>query len=128
MSKEGFSYGEKLFDYKHWINGGRFKSALFTDHKNILAYFVPDARPPTTTKSNHKRMDRWAERLMTLRYLIFHIDGEDNRLADLGSRWGNRFAKTKLADAQDGWHPIKFLRALTTTVAGRRSDQELVCV
>lgn len=86
MSKEGFSYGEKLFDYKPWINGGSFKSDLFTDHKNLLAYFKPDTRPSTTTKSNPKRMDRWVERLMTLRYRIHHIDGEDNRLTDLGSR------------------------------------------
>ena len=34
ISKEGYSYGEKLHDYKHWINGGKYQSALFTDHKN----------------------------------------------------------------------------------------------
>ena len=30
-----------------------------------------------------------------MKYIIYHIDGTENRLADLGSHWGSRFAKTK---------------------------------
>ena len=97
VSKEAFCFGEKLFDYKHWVNGGRFDTDLFTDHKNLLALFDNEVRPETCNKSNRKRMDRWAERLLTMRYRIHHIDGEENRLADLGTRWGNRFAAAKAA-------------------------------
>ena len=32
---------------------------------------------------------------MRMWYTIHHIDGIHNHLADLGSRWGNRFAKDK---------------------------------
>ena len=113
VSKESFAFGEKLFDYKHWINGGKFKSDLFTDHKNLLALFDDKARPETCNKSNRKRMDRWAEQLRTMRYRIHHIDGDENRLADLGSRWGNRFAKAKVQEAAGGlsdFSPKQFLR------------------
>ena len=105
VSKEAFSYGEKLYDYRHWINGGKYDSDLFTDHKNLLALFDNEVRPVTCNKSNRKRMDRWAERLLTMRYRIHHIDGEENRLADLGSRWGNRFATAR---AQEGQVPADF--------------------
>ena len=30
-----------------------------------------------------------------MQYTIHHIDGEHNHLADLGSRWGNRFARRR---------------------------------
>ena len=30
-----------------------------------------------------------------MKYIIYHIDGTENRLADLGLRWGSLFAKTK---------------------------------
>ena len=43
------------------------------------------------TKPNGQRRDRWALNMRALWYQIFHIDGEENRLADLGTRWGNRF-------------------------------------
>ena len=111
VSKEAFSFGEKLFEYKHWVNGGRYETDLFTDHKNLLALFDNEARPATCNKSNRKRMDRWAERLLTMRYRIHHIDGEENRLADLGSRWGNRFAQAKVAEKPGlaDFSPKKFL-------------------
>ena len=35
---------EKLFEYKHWVNGGRYETDLFTDHKNLLALFEKFAR------------------------------------------------------------------------------------
>ena len=111
VSKEAFVFGEKVFDYRHWINGGRLESAFFTDHKNLLAIFDPEARPPTFTKSNHKRFDRWGDRMLTLRYSIFHIDGEENLLADLGSRWGNRFAKSKV-DHHGVISPKQLLRTM----------------
>ena len=62
VSKEAFCFGEKLFDYKHWMNGGgRYETDLFTDHKHLLALFDNEVRPETCSKSR-------AERLRTLRY------------------------------------------------------------
>ena len=71
---------------------------IFTDHKNLLAFFSDKARPPGLTKPNRDRLTRWGLRLRGMRYEIYHIDGVDNRLADLGSRWGNRFAAAKIAE------------------------------
>ena len=85
--------GVKVFEYKHWINGGKYESVFFTDHKNLLSIFDPKMRPPTSTQSNHKRYDRWVDNMMTLRYIILHIDGEENLLADMQTRWANRFAQ-----------------------------------
>ena len=81
-----------MLDHLHWINGGRRPTILFTDHKNLLALFSDRARPLACTKPNRDRLTRWGLGLMGVRYVIRHIDGEENRLADLGSRWGNQFA------------------------------------
>ena len=115
MDKEGFAFGEKLQDYAHWINGSKHDAALFTDHKNLLAFFSDKARPASCTKPNRERLTRWGLRLHGLKYEIFHISGEDNRLADLGSRWGNRFAKQKLEEGglRGGPRPL-MMRVLRT--------------
>ena len=115
VSKEGFPLGEKVFDYKHWINGGRYPASFFTDHKNLLAIFDDEVRPDACSKSNRKRLDRWAERLMTLRYIIHHIDGDENRLADLGTRWGNRFSAERKADDPPPVSLKAFLRSVIRT-------------
>ena len=82
----------RLLDFSHWVNGGRYPAALFTDHKNLLALFDDKARPISCTKPNRERLTRWGIGLLGLRYEIYHIAGEENFLADLGSRWGNRHA------------------------------------
>ena len=127
VSKEAFPFGEKIFDYKHWINGGRYESSFFTDHKNLLAVFDDEARPDTCTKSNRKRLDRWAERMMTLRYLIHHIDGAENRLADLGTRWGNRFSKTRKTEGDMKVTPKMFLRSLIRPDSRRARKTQCKC-
>ncbi len=96
VDQEGFVIGEKLGPYTHWINGGKYRTAIFTDHKNLLAFFDHRARPATFTKPNHRRMDRWGLNLLSMRYKIRHINGEYNYVADLASRWGNQYAHEKL--------------------------------
>ena len=59
VDKEGFCFGEKLRDYSHWINASRYPAALFTDHKNLLAFFDDAARPSSCTKPNRDRLTRW---------------------------------------------------------------------
>ena len=82
-------------EFAHWVNGGKYPAALFTDHKNLLALFDDKARPISCTKPNRDRLTRWGISLLSMRYEIFHINGEHNYLADIGWRWGNRFAKPK---------------------------------
>ena len=88
-------FGVKLEDYSHWVNGGRLQAKLFADHKNLLALFSDKVRPITCTRPSRDKMTRWGMNLMRLTYTIHHIDGIHNHLADLGSRWGNRFARAK---------------------------------
>ena len=115
VDKEGFCFGVKLLDYAHWINGGRHDDALFTDHKNLLTFFSDKARTASCTKPNRERLTRWGLRLAGLRYEIFHIPGEENRLADLGSRWGNQFAAQRATTTglRGGPKPL-MLRVLKT--------------
>ena len=92
MEKEAYPFGVRLMDFTHWVNGGKYPAALFTDHKNLLALFDDRARPMTCSQPNRDRRKRWGLALRGMQYEIFHINGEDNYLADLGSRWGNQFA------------------------------------
>ena len=92
MEKEGFLFGVALVPYMQWVNGGELPAVFFTDHKNLLVLFADTARPMSCTKPNRDRLTRWGLTLMGARFVIRHIDGEENRLADLGSRWGNPFA------------------------------------
>ena len=84
-------------EFAHWVNGGKNPAALFTDHKNLLTLLDDKARPISCTKPNRERLTRWGIALLSMRYEIFHIAGEHNYLADIGSRWGSRFAKSTSA-------------------------------
>ena len=95
VDKEGFCFGVKVRDYAHWIHGSKHSAAFFTDHRNLLAFFSDVARPTSCSKPNRDRLTRWGLQLTGLKYEILHIKGEENRLADLGSRWGNRYAERK---------------------------------
>ena len=75
-------------EFVHWVNGGKYPAAPFTDHKNLLTLFDDKARPISCTKPNRERLTRWGIALLSMRYEIFHIAGEHNYLADIGSRWG----------------------------------------
>ena len=111
VDKEGFCFGVKLRDYSHWIKGSKHPAALFTDHRNLLAFFADEVRPASCTKPNRERLTRWGLQLAGLNYEIFHISGAENRLADLGSRWGNKFAKSKTDGLRGGPRPL-ILRVL----------------
>ena len=78
--------------YSHWVNGGEQKSAFFTDHHNLLCFFDDEVRPKHCTKPNRQRLTHWGLNLRSLRYEIFPIDGDINYIADIGSRWGNKFS------------------------------------
>ncbi len=95
VEKEAYPFGVRLQEYSYWVNGGRYPTALFTDHKNLLALFNDKARPLSCTKPNRARLTRWGINLLSMKYVIYHIDGEENKLADLGSRWGSRFAQAR---------------------------------
>jgi hypothetical protein len=58
---------------------------VFTDHKNLAHIFEPSKETPKTTLA---RLQRWALLLQAQWYKIDHIDGKDNIVADLFSRWG----------------------------------------
>ena len=100
VEKEAFIFGVKAADFSHWINGGRHPARFYTDHKNLLALFDDRARPLSCTRPNRDRLTRWGITLLGLWYVIYHIDGCENRLADLGSRWGNRFVTESQKEAR----------------------------
>ena len=102
VDKEAYPFGEEVPEMSHWVNGGKHSTAFFTDHANLLAIFDHNARADGSTKPNRQRRDRWALQLRKLWYEIHHIDGDENRLADLGSRWGNRFMATAKALPKKG--------------------------
>ena len=133
VEKEGFVIAVKALDYSHWLNGGHLPCKIFTDHRNLLALFDDEARPPTCSKSNRDKLTRWGLRMHGLNYTIHHIDGKNNHLADLGSRWGNRFARRRLEAQEAGQMgtmgmkrglrggPCPLLHCFTCGHGGRRS-------
>jgi hypothetical protein len=58
---------------------------MYCDHRNLVHIFAPDE---DVKKHIRGRLLRWAARIMSYRYTIEHIGGEDNLWADLVSRWG----------------------------------------
>jgi transposase InsO family protein len=61
---------------------------IFCDHSNLVQIFSPNKEVKQHVKG---KLQRWALRMIGLRYRIQHIRGEDNVWADIVSRWGQGF-------------------------------------
>ena len=107
VEKEGFLYSAPLELFVHWVNGGNLPTKFFADHKNLLALFSDKVRPMTCIQPSRDKMTRWGLNLRNMNYTIHHIDGEYNYLADLGSRWGNRYAAMKHQQENKDKEPFK---------------------
>jgi len=58
---------------------------IHTDHKNLIYIFSADKS--ALNKQTRDRVARWAVQLMRFNFILEHIDGELNEMADLLSRW-----------------------------------------
>ena len=71
---------------------------LYVDHKNILYIMNPNGGATTMVpKHVEDRLQRWAIRLMGFKYVIHHVPGEENYLADILSRWPNSGVHLRVA-------------------------------
>lgn len=57
---------------------------ILCDHRNLIYIFSENAEHK---KATSQKLERWTMRLLGYRYIIEHISGEDNKWADLLSRW-----------------------------------------
>ena len=124
VDKEAYPFGDVLASISHWINGGEYPAAFFTDHANLLAIFCADSKADGYTKPNRQRRERWALAMRELWYQIYHIDGEENRLPDLGTRWGNRFIAKAPGGAKKGMRigPRMFMAELVKDDKNPRNE------
>ena len=66
--------------------------SLFTDHKNLVWILDPERRK--VVKNADDRLTRWSLSLMSYRFSVEHISGEDNVVADMLSRWRIEYPQT----------------------------------
>ncbi|POM68944.1 Hypothetical protein PHPALM_14828 [Phytophthora palmivora] len=60
---------------------------IYCDHANLIQIFAPDKELKQHVRG---KLQRWALKMVGIRYMIEHIKGEDNLWADMVSRWGQR--------------------------------------
>ena len=73
----------KKFNYM--LEGHPSKVKVFCDHLNIVYLLHPPSSVRTVTMS---RLFRWTMLLQSFPSVVYHVEGESNRLADTLSRWG----------------------------------------
>jgi len=72
--------------------------SVFTDHRNLLYVFHPQALNPDVRVHVVRKVQRWALYLSQFSYNIEHVAGEDNWMADLLTRWAKGYrASTKVS-------------------------------
>ncbi|GMF16253.1 unnamed protein product [Phytophthora fragariaefolia] len=76
---------------------------IYCDHANLIQIFALGKELKHHVRG---KLQRWALKMVGIRYVIEHIKGEDNLWADMWSRWGQR--DTELADK-----PTAVKRAMT---------------
>jgi RNase H-like domain found in reverse transcriptase len=85
LEKEAYSIVESMMRFEHTV-GGRHVS-LYTDHSNLVYIFDPYGQNPGTARHTASKLMRWAVKLSSVRYTIDGFAGDDNKFADLLTRW-----------------------------------------
>jgi hypothetical protein len=84
-SKEAYPLLRALRDAPHLLQNRSTPLHVYTDHRNLLAIFDPNTLD-NPKKYTIERLLRWSIELQSVRYVIHHIAGESNTLADYFSR------------------------------------------
>ena len=82
IEKEGFPIIAALHKLQHFLlNPKGFR--LFTDHRNLVFIFHPHG----VHKATSERLARWADLMMSYKYVVEHLPGHLNVWEDILSRW-----------------------------------------
>jgi len=76
--KELLAIVQVLKKYPHYLRGTKYPVIIRSDHRNLRTFM--------TTKELSARQARWAEELCTYNFVIEHIKGKQNTVADALSR------------------------------------------
>ena len=77
VDKEGFAIVDTFRRLEYLLWGGVH---IFTDHRNLMYIFNPEACVTSVTKAMAQRLENWKAVLGRYQYAIEHIPGERNCL------------------------------------------------
>ena len=83
IEQEAYAIVKATDKYRYLLDGPK-PFLLFTDHKNLIYIFGG----ANENQQINAKLQRWSIRLSSFKFIIYHIDGEENTWADLLSRWG----------------------------------------
>jgi hypothetical protein len=76
--KEMLAIVQIMKKYRHYLQGTKYPVIVKSDHRNLQTFM--------TTKTLNARQARWAEELSNYDFVIEHIKGKENKIADALSR------------------------------------------
>jgi RNase H-like domain found in reverse transcriptase/Reverse transcriptase (RNA-dependent DNA polymerase)/Integrase zinc binding domain/Chromo (CHRromatin Organisation MOdifier) domain/Integrase core domain len=100
--KELLAIVQTLKKYQHYLRGTKYPVIIKSDHRNLRTFM--------TTKELNARQARWAEELSSYNFIIEHIKGKENTVADALSRRPDHKEETQVnremqmfRENEDGW-------------------------
>ena len=76
--KEMLAIVHTMKKFQHYLRGTKHPVIVKSDHRNLRTFM--------TTKDLNARQARWAEELSSYNFVIEHIKGKENKVADALSR------------------------------------------
>jgi RNase H-like domain found in reverse transcriptase len=76
--KELLAIVQTMKKFQHYLRGTKYPVIVKSDHRNLRTFM--------TTKELNARQARWAEELSSYNFVIEHIKGKENTVADALSR------------------------------------------
>jgi hypothetical protein len=85
FDKEAWALVSSILFFQSFLRNMDQAFYVHTDHKNLVYIF--DAEKFSPKKQTRDRVTRWSLMLSSFNYILEHIEGDNNLMADILSRW-----------------------------------------
>ena len=120
--QEGYALHTTAMHFRYLLEAAPGPLHIFTDHLNLLYLYDPLSFGKNLASYTIKKVQRWAQDLSQIDYVLEHLSGEHMGLPDLLTRWLRGYRSSSVASTP----PTRHIHALRRLGLRERVEELMV--